>query len=635
MNSKGSPQENRESSNDQKPGQNWSVYRIIFLVLIVFIFYQMFNASGTGKSITWKKFEALVRNRNVERVVVVNNIYAEVYLKKADHSAETKQIYPFQQTAPDYEFNIGAPEVLEEKLESFQSGIPENERIEVSYTVERNWFGSVLIFVISFVVFFFLWRWIIRSSARKTGSLFSFGKSGARLFENDETNKITFRDVAGLDEAKGEMEEIVDFLRHPQNYTSLGAKIPKGILIAGPPGTGKTLLAKAVAGEARVAFLSLSGSEFVELFVGIGASRVRDLFRRAKEKAPCIVFIDEIDAIGRIRGAAGAMNSNDERENTLNQLLAEMDGFGLNLGVIVLAATNRAEILDRALLRPGRFDRHINLELPDLRERKEIFLVHMSHLKVDKEVDAELLASECPGFSGADIANVCNEAALVAARKKRQLVISDDFSDAFERIVGGLEKRKKIVSPRERRIVAFHEAGHALATAYLKGLKEIVKVTIIPRGKSMGAAWYRPEELQLITLSQLKNEICILLAGRVAEEVTFDEISSGALDDLEKATRQAYSMIAYYGLSKKIGPLSFFDSTGSKDNPFQKPYSEETARTIDEEVRNLLNECYEKVKSVLISHRPQLEQVGELLLEKEIIRKEDLERIVNEEKEGK
>jgi cell division protease FtsH len=460
------------------------------------------------------------------------------------------------------------------------------------------------------------------------GSPFTFGRSTAQLIEKQKS-KITFDDVAGLEEAEMEVREIVEFLQHPENYTRLGAKIPKGVILVGPPGTGKTLLAKAVAGEADVPFFSISGSEFVEMFVGVGASRVRDLFKRAKEKAPCIVFIDEIDAIGRSRGKGAFFSgANDERESTLNQLLTEMDGFGTNTGVIVLAATNRADMLDPALLRPGRFDRHIYLELPNLREREEIFKVHMRPLVMDTDVDAALLAGQTPGFSGADIANICNEAALIAARNKKDKIGRVDFISAIDRIVAGMEKKSKIISSREKEIIAYHEAGHAVASWFLPGVDPLVKLSIIPRGKTLGAAWYLPEEKQLRSESVFADHICATLAGRASEELMFQETSSGALDDLEKATREAYMMVAYYGFNKRLGNISFYDSTGQRDPAWQRPYSEETARIIDEEVRLLIKHSYERALELLSQHREALVQLAQALLNREMLLQADLEAIL-------
>jgi cell division protease FtsH len=463
---------------------------------------------------------------------------------------------------------------------------------------------------------------------------FDFGKSKAKMF--DETNKssVTFEDVAGLEEAKIEIMEIVDFLKTPARYLKLGAKIPKGVIIAGAPGTGKTLLAKAVAGEAQVPFFSISGSEFVEMFVGVGASRVRDLFQKAKSKAPSIIFIDEIDAVGRSRGSAFSLQSNDERESTLNQLLTEMDGFDNNKGVIVMAATNRPDILDKALLRPGRFDRHIYLELPTLQERIKIFKVHIRNLSLGDDLDFDFLAAQTPGFSGADIANICNEGALIAARKKKEVIEQEDFMEAIDRVVAGIERKSKIISQTEKRIIAYHEAGHATASWFLPTADELVKVTIIPRGKSLGAAWYLPEEHQLMTKTQFMDKLCMALGGRAAEEVFFGEISSGALDDLEKVTKQAYTMVAYYGLNERLGNISFFDSTGKSERSLQKPYSESTAKMVDEEVMKLIDEAYQKTKKILIEHKDQLKEVAELLLEKEVILKDDLIKVFGEREKG-
>jgi cell division protease FtsH len=465
-------------------------------------------------------------------------------------------------------------------------------------------------------------------------SIFNFGKSTATLIEK-EKSKITFEDVAGLDEAEMEVREVVDFLKNPDTFTSLGGKIPKGVILVGPPGTGKTLLAKAVAGEAQVPFFTISGSEFVEMFVGVGASRVRDLFSQAKEKAPCIIFIDEIDAIGRSRGKGAFLSgANDERESTLNQLLTEMDGFGTNSGVIVLAATNRADMLDSALLRPGRFDRHIYLELPNMKERQEIFKVHLRPLVLDESIDTNFLASQTPGFSGADIANICNESALIAARKKKKNIGKDDFLDAIDRIVAGLEKKSKIISPEEKKIIAYHEAGHAVVSWMLTKVDPLVKVSIIPRGKSLGAAWYLPEEKQLRSESSFTEHLCATLGGRASEEITFGEVSSGALDDLEKVTKEAYMMVVFYGFNKKVGNISFYDSSGQRDITIQKPYSEETGSLIDEEVRKLISGAYLRTKELLMAHQKSLVSVAELLLKKEVIFKEDLEHILGKRPEG-
>ena len=459
------------------------------------------------------------------------------------------------------------------------------------------------------------------------GQIFNIGKSKAQLFDKDTSVNITFNDVAGLEEAKVEIMEIVDFLKNPSKYTNLGGKIPKGALLVGPPGTGKTLLAKAVAGEAKVPFFSISGSDFVEMFVGVGASRVRDLFRQAKEKAPCIIFIDEIDAIGRARGRNAITGANDERENTLNQLLTEMDGFGTNAGVIILAATNRADILDRALMRAGRFDRQINVELPDLEERKAIFQVHLKPLKLDPGLDVAFLAKQTPGFSGADIANVCNESALIAARKNKSVIEKQDFLDAIDRIIGGLEKRNKIISVHEKKVIAYHESGHATTSWLLEYAHPLVKVTIVPRGKALGAAWYLPEERQITTYEQMFDEITSAMGGRASEELIFGKVSTGALNDLEKVSKQAYAMVVYFGLNKEIGNISFYDSSGQNEYAFQKPYSEKTAETIDQEVRKIVESAYERAKTLLGENREKLEKLATLLLDREVIFREDLEEI--------
>ena len=475
-----------------------------------------------------------------------------------------------------------------------------------------------------------VWMFVMRrisGGGGAGGQLFNIGKSKAQLFDKTKGTNVTFNDVAGLEGAKEEIQEIVDFLKNPKRYTQLGAKIPKGALLVGPPGTGKTLLAKAVAGEAQVPFFSLSGSDFVEMFVGVGASRVRDLFKQAKEKAPAIVFIDEIDAIGRARGRSASMGANDERENTLNQLLTEMDGFGTNSGVIILAATNRADVLDRALMRAGRFDRQIYVDMPDLNERKEIFAVHLKPIKVEKSIDIDFLAKQTPGFSGADIANICNEAALIAARKKNTEVAKQDFLDAVDRIIGGLEKKNKIITKKEKEVIAFHEAGHATVSWLLEHASPLVKVTIVPRGQSLGAAWYLPEERQLNTTNQILDEMCAALGGRAAEQIIFNEISTGALSDLEKVTKQAYAMVSVYGLNEEVGNVSFYDSTGSNEYNFQKPYSEKTAELMDSEVKKIVESQYQRAQQILSENREKLRQLANQLLEKEVIFKEDLVKI--------
>jgi cell division protease FtsH len=513
-------------------------------------------------------------------------------------------------------------------LNEAQKDFPEGQKIYPEKSSRYEW-SDIFAYIIPIAFMVILLVLFMRRMGGGPGNqLFSIGKSKATLFDKDTNVNITFNDVAGLEEAKIEIKEIVDFLKTPQKYVALGAKIPKGALLVGPPGTGKTLLAKAVAGEAKVPFFSLSGSDFVEMFVGVGASRVRDLFRQAKEKAPCIIFIDEIDAIGRARGRNLAQGANDERENTLNQLLTEMDGFTNTSGIIILAATNRADILDRALLRPGRFDRQIYVDMPDFVERKEIFLVHLKPLKTDGTLDIDFIAKQTPGFSGADIANVCNEAALIAARRDKKLIERQDFLDAIDRVVGGLEKKSKLISPGEKKVIAFHEAGHAIVSWLLEFAHPLVKVTIIPRGKSLGAAWYLPEERQITTTEQMMDEICAALGGRASEELTFGQISTGALSDLEKITKQAYSMVTIYGLNKSIGNVSFYDSSGANEYAFTKPYSEKTAELIDHEVSALIETAYIKTKRLLSEHKEHLSQLAHLLLEKEVIFKEDLEKIL-------
>jgi len=629
-----------QNQKKNQPQHGWSMQWLYLLLIILLTASFLINYSISPKEIGWKEFETqLVQRRAVEKIEVVNNEVAEIFIKKElatdpafkeiMRSRFTKDVNP----GPHYKLIIGSVDAFEKKMEAAQQAIPAGERISVTYVSRSNWLMNFLPWLLPIVLLWLSVRYFSRLGSGSTGggSLFSFGRSTARLFEKDNKSTITFQDVAGLEEAKLEIKEIVDFLKDPNRYTRLGAKIPKGIIIVGPPGTGKTLLAKAVAGEAQVPFFSLSGSEFVEMFVGVGASRVRDLFKQAKEKAPCIVFIDEIDAVGRSRGRnAFYTGANDERESTLNQLLTEMDGFGTNSGVIVLAATNRADVLDPALLRPGRFDRTVYLELPNLIERKAIFAVHLKPILLSGDLDVDLLASQTPGFSGADIANICNEAALIAARLNKKAVEKQDFMDAIDRVVAGLEKKSKIISPSEKRVVAYHEAGHAVASWVLPHIDPLVKVSIIPRGKSLGSAWYRPEERQLQNLSELKESLSVALAGRAAEELIIGEVSSGALDDLEKVTKQAYAMVAYYGFDKKLGNISFYDSTGRQEGAFQKPYSEETGMLIDAEVRILIDESYQVAKDILVTHKDSLIKIAELLLKKEIIFKADIEFIMGE-----
>ncbi len=621
----------------KKPKFQFNFYWIYIVVAVVFLGFQFISLSDGPKEITWKKFSnEMLANHDVDHIVVVNKETAEIYLK-ADKLKDPKykdvasKTVGTGTTGPHYFFNIGSVETFNTNLEKVQEAIAQQDRVTVSYEVRKNWGGEfILNWLVPLGLIVLLWVFIMRRMGGSMGGgtqIFNIGRSKAQVFDKDNTVNITFDDVAGLEEAKLEIKEIVDFLKSPQKYTDLGAKIPKGALLVGPPGTGKTLLAKAVAGEAKVPFFSLSGSDFVEMFVGVGASRVRDLFRQAKEKAPCIIFIDEIDAIGRARGKSVSHGANDERENTLNQLLTEMDGFGTNSGVIILAATNRADILDRALMRAGRFDRQIYVDMPDVNERQAIFKVHLKPLKTDDTVDVEFLARQTPGFSGADIANICNEAALIAARQGKKSIGRQDFLDAVDRIVGGLEKKNKIITKGEKEVIAYHEAGHASVSWLLQYASPLIKVTIVPRGRSLGAAWYLPEERQITTTEQLLDEMCATLGGRAAEEITFGKISTGALSDLEKITKQAYAMVSIYGLNKRIGNLSFYDSSGQSDYSFSKPYSEKTAETIDEEVRLMIETAYARTVKILTDSKDKLKLLAELLLEKEVIFKEDLENI--------
>jgi cell division protease FtsH len=615
-------------------GFSWIYFFLFGIILWIAIFSN--PVSGT-REIGWSFLQdTLLAQQEVAKIVVVNKEFAEVYIKKdrlgEQRYKDIRENIFRAEAGPQYLITIGSVETFEDKLQRAQEDFSPSEKINVHYESRTSWVG-ILSWLVPFGIIILFWVIIFRRIGGKgagSNPLFNFGKSTAKLSEKGGKSSASFKDIAGLKEAKVEVMEVVDFLKNPLKYTKLGAKIPKGVLLVGPPGTGKTLMARAVAGEAQVPFFSMSGSEFVEMFVGVGASRVRDLFKKAKEKAPSIIFIDEIDAVGRSRGKINAFQANDERESTLNQLLAELDGFGPNTGVIVLAATNRPDVLDKALLRPGRFDRHIYLELPTKKERLEIFGVHLRPLKLSKNVDVEVLAKLSPGFSGADIANICNEAALIAARKKKKAVEQEDFMEARDRVIGGLERKSKIISPKEKEIVAYHEAGHAVASWYLKNVDSLVKVSIIPRGKSLGAAWYLPEERQIVTKSQFMDQICASLGGRAAEEIIFNEPSSGALDDLEKVTKQAYTMVAYYGLDEEIGPISFYDSSGQNERMLGKPYSENMAQQIDKEVKDLVTTAYERTKALLLEHRDKLEKLAQLLLKQEVVEKEDLEAILGE-----
>ena len=626
---------NKNRNNAPLPRPRFNIFWFYGLIAAMILGWWMFDQPNDEPvKGDWKLVEQMVKSGDVERIVVLNHEEAKVFLKegaddkyRADSTDLRLQRMPEQ--GAQVVFTIGSVELLDEQLREAQG---EGERVTVEYQNEKNnWMhivGSILPWVLIIGVWFFIMRSMARGGGGGGAGIMNVGKARAQVFDKDNQHRVTFKDVAGLEEAKVEIMEIVDFLKKADKYRELGAKIPKGALLVGPPGTGKTLLAKAVAGEANVPFLSISGSDFVEMFVGVGASRVRDLFEQAKKMAPCIVFIDEIDAIGRARGKNAGFSGNDERENTLNQLLTEMDGFQTNAGVIVLAATNRADILDKALMRAGRFDRQIEVGLPDVKEREEIFNVHLRHLKLDPQLDRSFLARQTPGFSGADIANVCNEAALIAARHDKKFVSKEDFLAAIDRIIGGLERRNKIISAEEKRKIAYHEAGHATVSWLLKHASPLIKVTIIPRGRALGAAWYLPEERQLTTREQLMDEMASTLGGRVAEQLTFGEISTGALNDLERVTKQAYAMVAYYGMSDEVGNLSFYDSTGQSDMAFTKPYSDETARKIDAEARELIDAAYQLAEQTLKNNSEGLRQVAELLLEREVIFTEDVERIL-------
>ena len=628
-----------------KPGfnTNW-IWAILFVSILLFeVLYPKSAPKPTSKS----ALIGMIENHDIKSIVVINYKIAEIYLTedavksgRYENLPKLTKGFGLQVPKPHYTYRFGDMQNFEDFLSVAQkeAGYDKNSIIYPENEERRNLFGEfILPWLILPALLIVAWIFIMRrmsgaGGAGGAGGIFSVGKSRAQIFDKDTNVKINFSDVAGLEEAKTEVMEIVDFLKNPKKYTQLGGKIPKGALLIGPPGTGKTLLAKAVAGEANVPFFSISGSDFVEMFVGVGASRVRDLFKQAKEKAPCIVFIDEIDAVGRARGRNVNFGSNDERENTLNQLLTEMDGFGTNMGVIILAATNRADILDRALLRAGRFDRQIHVELPDLTEREAIFKVHLRPIKLAKDLDVSFLAKQTPGFSGADIANVCNESALIAARKNKTIVEKQDFLDAIDRIVGGLERKNKIISFQEKKTIAYHEAGHATVSWLLEHASPLVKVTIIPRGRALGAAWYLPEERQITTREQLLDEMAYALGGRASEEIVFKKISTGALSDLEKITKQAYAMVAFFGMSDKVGNVSFYDSTGQSDFGFTKPYSEKTAEVIDHEVKQIIEESFLRAKDVLKKNMKGLKELAELLLEKEVIFSEDLERIFGKRK---
>lgn len=632
-----------DNSPEENPPQPLFTNRLYWIIMLLFgsLTLLWLFSDVVLPEITWKEFEEkMFAQGDVSKLDVVNNESVEVYIKQDSLYKDTyNEIRGTNATreikGPHYIFTIGSVDVFHAQLQRAQEDHPSIEIIPVSYIKRENWISNILMWIFPLLILFFIWTLILRRASAGADSLNSayiFGKSKARITENKDKNRITFDDVAGLEEAKEEIYELVKFLKDPEKYMRLGAKIPKGVLLAGPPGTGKTLLAKAVAGEAGVPFLSLSGSEFIEMFVGVGAARVRDLFKKAKTMAPSIIFIDEIDTIGRARGKAFAFQSNDERESTLNQLLAELDGFDTSSGVIVLAATNRGDVLDPALLRPGRFDRHIHLELPNLKEREAIFKVHMKPLIIADELDVESLAGQTPGFSGADIANICNEAALIAARNDKEKVEKQDFMDAIDRVVGGLEKRSKIISKEEKRRIAIHESGHVVSSWYLEHAHPVLKVSIIPRGKSLGSAWYLPEEHEIMTEAEFLDIICYTLGGRAAEELIFGDISSNAIDDLEKVAKLAYNMVVYCGMGEELPNLSYYDSSGRSEQAFQKPFSEKTAEKIDNEIQKIINQSYARTLHILTKHKKQLNTLAETLIEKEVVYKEQVKEILGERK---
>ncbi len=625
------------TENNQNPKKikinPWLIYGAVALIFLFISFITGGSSFEEPLKTSSSKFNEYLEKGQVEKVIVYNKMEADVYLtaaalKEANHKVVAKDLLNRPNKGPHYTFDIGNDEIFQNKLEA---AVKAGQLKEYSFLPKSNW-SELLQMILPFVLILGLWIFIMRrmnggAGGGAGGQIFNIGKSKAKLFDEKTDIKTTFKDVAGLEGAKEEIQEIVEFLKNPEKYTNLGGKIPKGALLVGPPGTGKTLLAKAVAGEAQVPFFSLSGSDFVEMFVGVGASRVRDLFKQAKEKAPAIIFIDEIDAVGRARGKSNMSGGNDERENTLNQLLTEMDGFGTNSNVIVLAATNRADVLDKALMRAGRFDRQIFVDLPDVRERKEIFDVHLAPLKKVEGLDTDFLAKQTPGFSGADIANVCNEAALIAARHNKTAVDKQDFLDAVDRIVGGLEKKNKIVTPEEKRAIAVHEAGHATVSWMLEHAAPLIKVTIVPRGQSLGAAWYLPEERLIVRPEQMLDEMCATMGGRAAERVVFDKISTGALSDLEKVTKQAKAMVTVYGLNEKIGNITYYDSSGQSEYNFSKPYSEDTAMIIDKEISLLIEGQYQRAIQILNENKDKLNLLADILIEKEVIFKDDLEAI--------
>ncbi len=622
--------DNNQGFDNNKPKKNnKNIFFVYAAILLGIVLLQFIPFRPSVQEIGWESLNEMISKGYVKKIDVINRDFAEIYIAE-EYFEQAKQICKITNElnpkGPQFKYVISSPDGFDKKMIVAQKDLPEEDKIYTKNVKRKDIWGEAFSWIIPILLLVFLWIFMFRKVGGGGSNIFSMGKSRAKLFEGSKI-KITFDNVAGLKEAKQEIVEIVDFLKNPEKYTKLGGKIPKGVLLVGPPGTGKTLLAKAVAGEAEVPFFSMSGSDFVEMFVGVGASRVRDLFAQAKAKAPCIIFIDEIDAIGRSRSKKASFSSNDERENTLNQLLTEMDGFDTNTGVILLAATNRADILDVALLRAGRFDRQIMLELPDLKEREEIFKVHTTGLKISPDLNLNLLSKQTPGFSGADIANVCNEAALIAARKEKETIGHDDFHDAIDKVIGGLEKKSKVIKPDEKRRIAFHESGHATVSWMLEHAQPLIKVTIVPRGKSLGAAWYLPEERQLSTKEQFYDEMCAALGGRAAEEIMLGNVSSGALNDLERVTKQAYSMIVYFGMSDELPNISYYDSSG-QEYTFAKPYSEKTAEIIDKEVQEIINRQYNRAKTIIIQNKDKFEQLAQRLFEKEVIFTDDVENIL-------
>jgi cell division protease FtsH len=611
----------------------FNIFWIYIAIMLIFFGVTYFSNSSNPKEIDWNQFnKEMLQEREVSKIVVINEKSVEVYLKPSALNSNEHKKVSSNKKGPQYSFSIGSVDYFQEQLAKAQESIPEEDRISTRFETREDWFSNILSWVLPVIIIVAIWLFIMRRMSSKTGGggnpFMNTGKSNARLIEGKEKIDVDFNDVAGLDEAKEEIMEVVDFLKHPEKYKKLGARIPKGVLLTGAPGTGKTLMAKAMAGEAGVPFFSISGSDFVEMFVGVGAARVRDLFKKGREKAPCIIFIDEIEAIGRSRGKSNTQ-TNDERENTLNQLLVEMDGFSTDKTVIILAATNRPDLLDNALLRPGRFDRQINIDKPDVVGREQIFKVHLKKLTLGKGIEAKKLAEQTPGFAGAEIANICNEAALHAARKKKTVVEMEDFISAIDRVIGGLEKKNKLISPKEKKIIAYHETGHALAGWFLEHAHPLLKVSIIPRGEAaLGFTQYLPKEQYLYSLNELRDTICMTLAGRVIEEIIFKDVSSGAQNDLEKTTQIAYAIIALYGMNKKVGPFSFKDL--QNEYSMRQPYSEQTANMIDEEARKFINECYERTRSLLEEHLDKIHEIAKLLMEKEVLHKEDFVNLLGE-----